>query len=306
MDKFESIRAFTRVVEAGGFAAAAREMDLSRSAVNKLVINLEDQLGVQLLHRTTRQVTPTDTGLSFYDRCVAILADLAEAELAVSQLHDEPKGNLRINAPMSFGTLHLAPAIAEFAAQYPDLRIQLTLEDRMIDPVEEGFDLTVRIAHPPEAAGLIVHVVAPVPLRLCASPDYLKRQGRPKQPPDLRDHSCLHYGYLSTSNQWKLTDASGQEQIITISGSLCSNNGEVLRDAALQGLGIASLPTFLIEQELAAGALQVVLSDYRSTELSICIIYPANRHLSTKVRLLTDFLKARFCDRTSFATPASA
>ncbi len=299
MDKFESIRAFTRVVEAGGFAAAAREMEVSRSAVNKLVINLEDELGVQLLHRTTRQVTPTETGLGFYERCVAILADLAEAELAVSQVHDEPKGNLRINAPMSFGTLHLAPAIAEFAAQYPDLRIQLTLEDRLIDPIEEGFDLTVRISHPPAAAGLIVHAIAPVPLLLCASPDYLAEHGLPQQPSDLRQYSCLHYGYLSTNNQWKLTDAAGTEQTVTISGALCSNNGEVLRDAALQGLGIALLPTFLIEQPLAEGQLQTVLSNYRSAELSICIIYPANRHLSTKVRLLTEFLKTRFCDRAS-------
>ena len=298
MDKFESIRAFTKVVEAGGFAAAAREMNVSRSAVNKLVINLEDDLGVQLLHRTTRQVTPTETGLGFYDRCMAILADLAEAELSVSQIHDEPKGNLRINAPMSFGTLHLAPAIAEFAAQYPDLRIQLTLEDRLVDPIEEGFDLTVRISYPPEAAGLIVHVIAPVPLLLCASPDYLAAHGLPQQPSDLRDHSCLHYGYLSTSNQWKLRDVDGNEHTVTISGVLCSNYGEVLRDAALQGLGIAMLPAFLMEQQLVAGQLQIVLSNYRSAELSICIIYPANRHLSTKVRLLTDFLKARFCDRS--------
>ena len=299
MDKFESLRAFTKVVEAGGFAAAAREMDVSRSAVNKLVINLEDELGVQLLHRTTRQVTPTETGLGFYERCVAILADLAEAELAVSQVHDEPKGNLRINAPMSFGTLHLAPAIAEFAAQYPELRIQLTLEDRFINPIEEGFDLTVRISHPPEAAGLIVHAIAPVPLLLCASPDYLAEHGLPQQPSELRNHSCLHYGYLSTNNQWKLTNAAGNEQTVTISGALCSNNGEVLRDAALRSLGIALLPTFLIEQPLAQGRLQTVLSNYRSAELSICIIYPTNRHLSTKVRLLTDFLKTQFCDRNN-------
>lgn len=148
MDKFESIRAFTQVVASGGFAAAARDMGLSRSAVNKLVIGLENELGVQLLHRSTRVVTPTETGLAFYERCIEILASLEEAERSVTQLHGEPRGRLRVNAPMSFGTMHLAPALADFLVQYPDLQVQLTLNDRFIDPIEEGFDVTVRIAEP--------------------------------------------------------------------------------------------------------------------------------------------------------------
>jgi DNA-binding transcriptional LysR family regulator len=293
MDKFESMRAFTQVVEAGGFAAAARQMQMSRSAVNKLVINLEDELGVQLLHRTTRQVTPTATGLSFYDRCVSILADLAEAELAVTQLQAEPKGNLRINAPMSFGTLYLAPAIAQFAARHPQLRIQLTLEDRLIDPLAEGFDVTIRIAQPPDTTGLIVHPIAPAPQVLCASRSYLEQQGYPTCPADLRHHSCLHYGYLTTGNTWKLIGPKG-EQAVTVNGTFCSNNGEVLRDAALQGLGIAMLPRFIIQEELNQGPLRVVLPDYPPPDLFICVLYPTNRHLSTKVQLLTDFLKAQF------------
>lgn len=145
MDKFDSIRAFTQVVVSGGFAAAAREMGSSRSAVNKLVIALENELSVQLLHRSTRVVTPTETGLAFYERCVEILTSLEEAERSITQLHGEPRGRLRVNAPMSFGTMHLAPALADFLVHYPDLQVQLTLSDRFIDPIEEGFDVTVQL-----------------------------------------------------------------------------------------------------------------------------------------------------------------
>ena len=204
MDKFESLRAFTHVVASGGFAAAAREMGLSRSTVNKLVINLEDDLGVQLLHRTTRRVNPTATGLAFYARCVSILADLEDAELAVAQLHEEPKGTLRINAPMSFGTLHLAPVLTDFISQYPDLQVQLTLEDRLVDPMEEGFDLTLRISEPPDSPNLIVHPIASANRVLCAAPAYLERRGAPTLPNDLKTHSCLHYGHLANKYQWTL------------------------------------------------------------------------------------------------------
>ncbi|MBD2464480.1 LysR family transcriptional regulator [Oscillatoria sp. FACHB-1407] len=293
MDKFECIRAFTQVVTAGGFAAAARQMGLSRSAVNKLVINLENDLGVQLLHRSTRQVSPTETGLAFYERCVAILADLAEAEQAVSQLHEEPKGRLRINAPMSFGTMHLASAVADFLLQYPDLQVQLTLDDRFVDPIEEGFDVTVRIAEPPETASLIAQKLVSAPRVVCASPTYLQQRGNLTHPSDLRYHSCLHYGHLAVENHWLLVGADG-EHTVTIRGAMCSNNGEVLRDAAIQGLGIALLPTFIIGRALQQEQLTVVLPDYHPTELSIYILYPVNRHLSTKIRLFVDFLTTRF------------
>ncbi|NEQ25682.1 MAG: LysR family transcriptional regulator, partial [Microcoleus sp. SIO2G3] len=207
MDKFESIRAFTQVVNAGGFAAAAREMGLSRSQVNKLVIALENELGVQLLHRSTRVVAPTETGLAFHERCVEILASLEEAERSITQLQAEPRGRLRINAPMTFGTMHLAPALADFLVQYPDLEVQLTLNDRFIDPIEEGFDVTVRIAKPQEVGSLIVHLLTPAPRVLCAAPSYLKAHGTPTHPDELRHHSCLHYGQLAVESQWTLIGA---------------------------------------------------------------------------------------------------
>jgi len=293
MDKFDSLRAFTQVVDSGGFAAAAREMGLSRSAVNKLVIALENELGVQLLHRSTRVVTPTETGLAFYERCVEILASLEAAERSITQLHEEPKGRLRVNAPMSFGTMYLAPALADFLVQYPELQVQLTLSDRFIDPIEEGFDVTVRIAEPQESASLIGHSLTSVERILCAAPAYLEAHGIPGDLGELSQHSCLHYGQLAIANQWTLIGPDG-EYTISVSGVLCSNNGEVLKDAAVRGLGVTRLPTFIVAAELQQGKLQQILPDYRGTDLAIAVIYPVNRHLSTKVRLLVDFLKERF------------
>lgn len=293
MDKFESIRAFAQVVVSGGFAAAARDMGLSRSGVNKLVIGLENELGVQLLHRSTRVVTPTETGLAFYDRCVEILASLEEAERAIMQLHEEPRGRLRVNAPMSFGTMYLSPALTDFIMQYPDLQVQLTLNDRFIDPIEEGFDVTVRIARLQETASLIVQPLVPAQQVLCAAPSYLEVRGIPAHPDALRHHSCLHYGQLAVEDQWTLIGAD-REYTISVNGVLCSNNGEVLKDAAVRGLGITLLPRFIVGEELQQGRLQIVLPDYHSPELSIYVIYPVNRHLSTKVRLLVDFLQERF------------
>lgn len=298
MDKFESIRAFTQVVNAGGFAAAAREIGLSRSQVNKLVISLENELGVQLLHRSTRVVTPTESGLAFHERCVEILASLEEAERSITQLQAEPRGRLRVNGPMTFGTMHLAPALADFLVQYPDLQVQLTLNDRFVDPIEEGFDVTVRIAKPQEVASLIVHPLTLAPRVLCAAPSYLEANGTPTHLDELRHHSCLHYGQLAVESQWTLIGSEG-EQTISVTGVLCSNNGEVLRDAAVRGLGITLLPTFVVEPELQQGTLQRVLPEYHPPELSISVIYPVNRHLSTKVRLLVHFLQERFGDRSN-------
>ena len=293
MDKFASMRAFTRVVENGSFAGAAREMGLTRSAVNKLVVNLEKDLGAQLLQRTTRQVSPTAMGLAYYDRCRNILAEVEAADLAVAQLQAEPKGLLRANAPMSFGMSHLAPVLAEFMGRYPELQVQLHLSDRFVDPIEEGFDLTFRITAAIETGTLAVQKLAPIRRVICASPDYLQRFGMPARPQDLGDRPCLQYGLLSQGNRWKLFGPDG-EHAIAIQPRLWANNGEVLREAALQGLGITLLPTFIIGDCLAAGQLQVVLPAYSPSGLAAYAIYPPNRFLSTKVRLLVDFLAERF------------
>ena len=295
MDKLTSIKAFTRVVQHGSFAAAARELRLSRSAVSKYVIDLEQALGVQLLVRTTRSASPTENGQAYYERCVAILADLEEADLAVTRLQAEPRGMLRVNAPMSFGTLHLGAAIADFMKKYPALHIQLILSDQQIDPVQEGFDVTLRIAEL-ASSSLVARKIAPARRVICAAPAYLAQRGTPQHPNDLRDHDCLAYGHLATGNQWKLTGTDGNHWI-RIPWTLCSNNAEVLCAAAVRGQGIALLPTFIAGADLQEGSLRSILTDYAAPEISIYAIYPETRHLSVKVRVFIDFLIDRFGGR---------
>ena len=293
MDKLTSIKAFTRVVQHGSFAAAARELRLSRSVISKYVIELEQELGSQLLVRTTRSASPTENGQAYYERCLAILADLEEADLAVMRLQSEPRGVLRVNAPMSFGTLHVGRAVADFMEKYPELRIMLLLSDQQIDPVQEGFDVTLRIAADLPSSSLIARKVAPASLVVCAAPSYLARRGEPRHPDDLRVHDCLAYGYLATGNQWKLTGPDG-DHWINISWTLCANNGEVLRDAVVKGRGIALLPTFIVGADLQEGSLRSILTDYPAPEIAVYAIYPPTRHLSVKVRMFIDFLIERF------------
>ncbi len=297
MDKFEQMRAFTEVVKSGGFAAAARKMGVSRSAVNKLVSRLEQDLSVQLFHRSTRVVSPTETGLAFYNRCVDILGEWDEAQRSVMKLHAEPQGRLRVNAPMTFGTMYLAGAIAEFTARYPDLQVQLTLNDRFIDPIEEGFDITVRISDPQPISSLFVQPLATEERVLCASPDYLAKRGTPTVPAELGSHSCLHYGHFNAEKRWTLWGPEMKEHTVKIDGAMCSNNGEVLREAAIHGLGIALLPRFIVDTCLEEETLRLVMPDYHPSHLSIEILYPVNRHLSTKNRLLIDFLHNRFTQK---------
>ncbi len=296
MDKFASLHAFTKVVDEGGFAAAARVLGLSRSQVNRSVITLEEGLGVHLLNRTTRTVAATPAGQAFYERARAILNDLAEAEAAIRDEHDEPRGELKINAPMSFGTMHLGPALLDFMLEYPQIRVELVLNDRFVDPVAEGFDVTVRIAERAAVSSLIDHEIVEVNRVICAAPEALKRFGKPKRPGDLADLPCLHYGNLPTGKTWRLIGPEGSTDT-KVKGVLCSNNAEVLRDAAVKGLGFTKLPTFIVGAELQAGRLVRVLPDYKAPRIFLTLLYPPNRHLSARIRLLVEFLYQRFGDR---------
>jgi DNA-binding transcriptional LysR family regulator len=295
MDKLESLRAFVKVVQHGGLSAAARDLRLSRSAVSKCLIDLETELGVQLLVRTTRSASPTENGLAYYERVVAILAEIDEADAAIGSLQSEPRGILRVNAPMSFGTLHLGTAIADFMEKYPELKIQLVLSDELIDPVREGFDVTLRIADLPSSS-LIARKISPAPRVICAAPSYLQRHGVPQHPNDLREHECLTYGHLATGYQWKLSGPDG-DHWIQIPWTLCTNNAEVLRDAAVKGRGVALLPIFIAGADLRTGALTAVLTQYKAPEISAYAIYPQTKHLSVKVRVFIDFLAERFDGR---------
>jgi DNA-binding transcriptional LysR family regulator len=231
--------------------------------------------------------------LAFYDRCVQILAELDEAISAVTELQESPTGTLRMNAPMSFGTLHLSTAIAEFMALYPDVHVELVLNDRFVDPIEEGFDVTLRIAEAQPLTSLIVREIVPARRVLCAAPSYLAEAGVPDAPTALREHRCLHYGYQESGSQWRLRGPEG-ERSYRINCVMWSNNGEALKDVAVAGQGIALLPTFIVGGTLQTGELQTVLPDWAPPEITLCAIYPRHRHLSAKVRLFVDLLVERF------------
>ncbi|QUS38594.1 LysR family transcriptional regulator [Tardiphaga alba] len=298
MDKLDSLRAFVKVVELGSFSEAGRQLRLSRSAISKYVGELEESLGVQLLNRTTRHASPTEAGQTYFERAMTILADIDAADQAVAQAQSSPRGLLRVNAPMSFGTLQLGPAVADFMASCPELQIQLVLSDDQVDPMQGGFDVTLRIADL-ESSSLIARKIVAIDRVVCASPDYLKEHGTPKLPEDLRKHALLTYGLLLTGNRWKLTGKDG-DHWIQPSWTLCVNNAEVLRDAAVRGRGIALLPTFIAGDALRDGTLQSVLKPYRAPPLTLYAIYPPTRHLAVKVRLFIDFLVARFAGTPSW------
>jgi DNA-binding transcriptional LysR family regulator len=292
MDKLDAMNAFARVVAAGSYAEAARRLGLTRSAVSKAVTELEQLLGVRLLDRTTRKVTATEAGRAYYERVTGILADVESTESAVSRLHEEPKGLLKINAPMSFGTLYLGPAIAEFMVAYPELRIELLLNDRFIDPVEEGVDVTVRIGALPDSS-LIARRLAPARRVLAASPAYLKTHGTPRTPEELTQHRALTFGNMQAVQRWELS-RGGETFNVPVTSCLCSNNGDVLRAVALNGNGILLLPTFLVGPDIAAGKLKIVLPDYEPAGLGIYALYAPNRYLAAKTRVFIDFLAQRF------------
>jgi DNA-binding transcriptional LysR family regulator len=292
MDKLASLRAFVKVVELGSFSEAGRQLRLSRSAISKYVGDLEHSLGVQLLNRTTRHASANETGQAYFERVLNILSEIDAADHAVTQLQATPRGLLRVNGPMSFGTLQLGPAIADFMGLYPELQIQLVLSDEQIDPVQDGFDVTLRIADL-ESSSLIARKIVPIERVICASPGYLAKHGTPSHPSDLRSHSLLTYGFLLTGNQWKLSGKDG-DHWIQPNWTLCANNAEVLRDAAIEGRGVALLPSFLAAEALRAKALRSFLSEYNAPPLTLYAIYPPTRHLAVKVRLFIDFLADRF------------
>jgi len=284
--------AFVEVVEGHSFSAAARGLGLTRSAVSRQIAGLEDRLGARLLNRTTRRLSLTEAGAVYYEHCARILADAAAAERAVADLDEAPRGLLRINAPMSFGQNHLGPAVAEFLAAHSALKVELILDDRVVDLVGEGYDVAVRIAELPPST-LIARRLAVNRRVLCAAPAYLARAGRPERPEDLTRHACLGYTYLATGNDWRFRGPDGPVGV-RIDGAISANNGDVLRQMGLAGLGILLAPTFIVGDDLRRGGLVKLLEDWVDADTGIYAVYPHSRHVSPKVRAFVDFLAARF------------
>ncbi len=293
MDIFVSLKSYAQVVELGSFARAAERLSLSTTAISKHVADLEAHLQTRLLNRTTRKLSLTESGQAFYGRCVQLLHDLEEAEQEVAGATGAPRGTLRLTASVNFGVREIAPAMAEFAVRYPELKFDVQLSDRIVDLVEEGFDLAIRIGRP-GSENLVARRLGEIRMVLCASPSYLARHGTPQTADDLAHHNCLTYEYSSPRAQWRLHDADGREHLVQVSGSVHSNNGDLLAEAAVQGSGIVLQPEFIVGEHLRAGRLVPMLPDLRALPLPIYAVYPSRKHLSAKVRMFADFLLARF------------
>lgn len=302
MDRFAELQAFAAVVENGGFSAAARDLGQSRSTVNRLVIALEERLHVQLFNRSTRQVSITSEGRAFYERSRRILDDLEEAETGVAAVHEAAIGKMRISAPLTFGGLDVSSAVTEFMRAHPRLEVELNLETRIVDPVAEGYDMVVRVSEPDEETTLVDHRIASFEYVLCAAPAYLDEVGAPTTPKDLEAHRLLHYRRTDTRRDWVFTKA-GAVFSVNASPRLCSNNFDPVRDAAIAGLGVAILPKFAIRDDFERGALARLLADYTLPNRQLQVVYPPTRHLSAKVRLLTDFLIEFYAGRDDGAAP---
>jgi DNA-binding transcriptional LysR family regulator len=296
MDTLAAMRMFARVVEAGSFVRAAERQGVSTTAASRLIADLEAHLGARLLHRTTRRLHPTDAGRAYYERCAQILDEIDEAEADVRDETARPTGILRINAPFSFGIQHLGPLLPAYRAAYPEVDLDVSLSDRVVELVEEGFDLAIRISGqlPPT---LVVRRLAPVHLVACAAPSYLARHGTPTTPTDLLQHNCLLYAYASDGADWRFDHIdSGEPITVRVSGNLRANNGDLLHTAAVAGEGVIRQPTFLLGDDLRSGALVPLLPDYSLPSLAVYAVYPTRRHLSAKVRTFVDFLASRWGD----------
>jgi DNA-binding transcriptional LysR family regulator len=293
MDRLAAMQVFAQVVETGSFAKAAERLALSTSAASRHVAELEAHLQTRLLNRTTRRVSLTESGRAFYERAVQLLADLAEAEQEASSAAVVPRGTIRLTTSVNFGVRHVAPAIAAFLAEHRDVRFDVSLSDRIVDLVEEGFDLAIRIGAP-AADNLVARKLGETRLVPCASPDYLAEHGAPKAPEDLAGHNCFTYEYVSPRHLWRFRDRSGAERTVRISGRLHSNNGDLLAEAAASGAGIVFEPAFIVGPDVRVGRLVPLLQEFIPPPVPIYALYPSRKHLSAKVRRFVEFLIERF------------
>ncbi len=295
MDRFLEMQTFNAVVEAGSFVKAANALDISNAAVSRYVVDMETRLGVRLLHRTTRRLSLTEEGQVFYTRSKELLAELQEAEDEITSRRDAASGLLRINAPVTFGILHLAPLWGAFKALHPKVSLDVTLADRLVDLVEEGYDVAIRIAAL-ENSSLVSRKLATTRIVLCASPQYLAQHGTPQHPGELANHAIISYSYRSAKDEWTFTGPQGPVSVRT-KPCIHTNNGDTCRAAALAHQGVILQPTFLVGQDLANGTLVELMPDYRSEELGIYAVYPTRKHVSAKVRALIEFLATHFAGR---------
>lgn len=285
---------FVKVVELSSFSKAASALGMTKSAVSKQVQALEDSLKVRLLNRTTRTVRLTDEGELFYQQARQIVDAANEAQRQVKNLNEQPSGSLKVNAPQSFGTLHLAPAMAEFAAKYPEINLEVEFTDKFINILEEGVDVAIRIASLTDSS-LIARKLGRAQIVFCASPAYLEKYGTPQHPDELINHRFLEYSYIDRPSELRYRLANGETGMTTINGVMKANSAFMLREALLKGVAMGIFPTFIIHDAIKSGQVVQVLKDVTiEPERSIYALFPHNRHMSAKVRLFIDFIAERF------------
>lgn len=302
MDTINGMRTFAAVAAEESFTSAAERLEISPQLASKYVRQLEERLGVRLLNRSTRRLSLTEAGQAYYDRVRQILLDIDDMEGAVGDLSARARGTLRINAPMSFGQLHLAQAICEYRDTQPEVEVDLTLNDRIADVVSEGFDLAIRIGRLEESS-LVARRLASARVVACGSPAYFQSRGIPETPEQLADHECLRYAYFSGFDRWRF-ERNGKAHTVRIQGPYSANNGDVLRIAALAGEGIVLQPTFIVGEDIQSGRLQTVLDEYCPPVLNIYAVYAHRQYLSAKVRTFVDFLAAYFGSPPYWDRPA--
>jgi DNA-binding transcriptional LysR family regulator len=288
MDRFQEMRVFVAVVDAGSFVGAADALGLSKAAVSRIVSELEQRLAVRLLHRTTRRLSLTDEGEVFVVRSRELLSGVQEAEAEISERSGQAVGVLKVSAPFSYGVLRLAPLWGRFMAAHPQIELEVMLSDRFVDLVDEGFDIAVRIARL-TSSSLVSRRLSATRMVLCASPRYLRQHGRPRHPSELASHAVLAYSLLAAGDAWEFEGPGGIVPV-KVHPRMRSNSGDVCRAVALAHQGIVYQPSFLVGEDLAAGRLVRVLPEYSSPELGVYAVYPSRKHLLPKVRLLIDFL----------------
>jgi DNA-binding transcriptional LysR family regulator len=303
MDRLTSLTAFVRVVDSGGFSAAGRRLNMSTTMVSNHVQALEERLGARLLHRTTRKVSLTEVGKAYYDRATQILADIEQADDIAGALQSTPRGTLRIYTATHIVPF-VAPVVAEFLKSYPDVKVDLNMGERVIDIIDEGFDVAIRLTPPPDSS-LIVRSLATWRHVLCCSPVYLEKHGRLLQLSELSEHNCLRHPLYPFADEWHFVDRKGVPATARVSGNLISNSGETLRRAALDAIGVLLAPGFLVHDDLEEGRLVRLLPEYRPVELSMNAVYPHRHHLSAKVRTFIDMLANHSAEQQKLINPYS-
>jgi DNA-binding transcriptional LysR family regulator len=292
MDRWQAMKAFVAVVEARSYTVAASQLAISRSHLSKQITALENTFGLRLLNRSTRYVSPTDLGLRYYESCSRLMAEFEEVESNLQSARKLPQGTVKILAPKSLAVLELADAFQRLCKRHPQLELSVFLEDQLLDLVEHGFDIAIRLGNQASST-LISRKLGLVQFLCCATPNYLKRHGTPRSPADLAEHRCFRHLGLAPDSRWKFHDHNG-ETTVEVRGPLAANSTVLLRECVLRGDGIGLLPSYSVKRDLKKGHLRAILTKYRTHQLPLFVVYPARRHLTTKSRLCIDFLSEWF------------